>query len=92
LLFIVEEEGEFFNLLKSVPEAIFAAPEVQFAVKARLALQDNNYVLYFKMTKQADYLMACLMHKYFTAVRKKALKTMTRAYRVSFHSILPTRY
>ena len=57
------------------------SPEVTFALKVFSSLNSNNYVRFFKLLRSASYLNACIMHRYFTQVRSRALQTMTKAYR-----------
>ena len=54
--------------------------EVKFALEVFSSLNSNNFVRFFKLLKSASYLNACIIHRYFTQVRRSALRVMTRAY------------
>uniref|UniRef100_A0A3Q3QX71 Germinal-center associated nuclear protein n=1 Tax=Monopterus albus TaxID=43700 RepID=A0A3Q3QX71_MONAL len=58
------------------------SPEVKFAVHAFAAVNSNNFVRFFKLVKGASYLASCLLHRYFSQVRKRALKTLNMAHTV----------
>lgn len=58
------------------------SPEVKFAVHAFAAVNSNNFVRFFKLVKGASYLASCLLHRYFSQVRAKALKTLNMAHTV----------
>lgn len=45
------------------------SPEVKFAVHVFAALDNNNFVRFFKLVKRASYLASCLLHGYFNQVR-----------------------
>ncbi|KAH0621750.1 hypothetical protein JD844_023369 [Phrynosoma platyrhinos] len=57
--------------------------EVRFAVQAFAALNSNNFVRFFKLVQKASYLNACLLHCYFSQIRRDALKSLNIAYTVS---------
>lgn len=81
------ESNDFFDLIFSFRKAmqyrieVRNSSEVKFALEVFSSLNSNNYVRFFKLLKSASYLNACIMHRYFTQVRSRALRTMTRAYR-----------
>lgn len=53
------------------PEVQQAAP-VQLVLRLRCAMADNDYVAFFHLMRRAPYLLACLAHAYFPAVRAAA--------------------
>ena len=55
-------------------------PHTKFALQAYFALSSNNYIRFFRLVKNASFAQACIMHRYFTQVRNKALLTMMRGY------------
>lgn len=57
---------------------LFARP--QFALSVFIARRDNNYVRFFNLLRNADYLQSCLMFKYVETTRKAALKIMWKSY------------
>ena len=48
------------------------AEPVQLVIKMRTALAANNYVSFFATVRTAPYLLACLAHSYFRAIRASA--------------------
>lgn len=62
-------------------------PFVKRAIKAREALSTNDYYSYFKIIKEAPYVMKCLMHSFSFEVRKNAImaKDSSRAKNVSLY-------
>jgi len=56
------------------------SPEVKFALEVFSSLNSNNFVRFFKLVNSASYLNACIIHRYFTQVRRSALMVMTKAY------------
>ena len=59
---------------------VLNSSEVKFALEVFSSLNSNNFVRFFKLLKSASYLNACIMHRYFTQVRRSALRVMTKAY------------
>lgn len=49
-----------------------------------IAKKENDYYKFFRLVQEADYLTACLMHRFFGTVRQRALETMNKVYRGSF--------
>ena len=56
------------------------SPEVKFALEVFSSLNSNNFVRFFKLLKSASYLNACILHRYFTQMRRSALRVMAKAY------------
>lgn len=54
---------------------------INYALQVYAALNSNNYVRFFRLVKGGSFLCACIMHRYFTQVRKKALQILIKAYR-----------
>lgn len=54
--------------------------QLQFALKVYSAVDKNNYVLFFKLVRSTTYLNACILLRYFTQVRIKALRTILKCY------------
>lgn len=57
---------------KAMRPEVQAASSVQLVVRLRCALSVNNYVAFFREVRGAPYLLACLSHAYFPAVRAAA--------------------
>ncbi|WKY03936.1 hypothetical protein Q1695_005146 [Nippostrongylus brasiliensis] len=54
---------------------------VRLAIQLASALQNNNYVRFFRLLKnEATFLQCCICHRYFVTVLSKALLTMMTAY------------
>lgn len=52
-----------------------------FAIKVFNALDNNNYVRFFRLVKEkATYLQACILLRYFNDVRARALARIVKAY------------
>lgn len=67
-----ESRLQFYTSLQAMrPEVQQAAP-VQLVLRLRCAMADNNYVAFFQLMRRAPYLLACLAHAYFPAVRAAA--------------------
>ena len=55
-------------------------PEIKFVLQVYSALNTNNYVRFFRLVKRSSFSNACIMHRYFTQVRNRALTSMMRTY------------
>ena len=83
LLLRMDDHGPFRNsastflaVLRAAPSDVQRSPEVQFALDARRAYAAVNAPAFFALvrSKRCSYLQACLLHKYFDALRYKALE------------------
>lgn len=54
---------------------------INYALQVYAALNSNNFVRFFRLVRGGSFLCACIMHRYFTQVRKKALQILIKAYR-----------
>lgn len=59
--------------------SVRSSPEVSFAIKVFTALDNNNYVKFFKLVRNTTYLNACILLRYFNDVRLQAVKRMIKA-------------
>lgn len=50
------------------------------AFEAALAFKSNNYVKFFNIIEKADYLSSCILHRYISEARRRALQIIVRAY------------
>lgn len=66
--------------VKQLPADILHSPEIQFALSIYLAMESNNYVKFFSLVRTTTYMNACILLRYFTQVRVKALSIMLKAY------------
>ncbi|KAK6057337.1 SAC3/GANP family protein, partial [Cooperia oncophora] len=66
---------------------------VRLALQLSGALQNKNYVRFFRLLKkEATFLQCCICHRYFNTVLSNALLTMMTAYGRSAAFLLDTRY
>lgn len=73
-------DSNFLWEVKQLPDDILHSPEIQFAIKVFLAIESNNYVKFFSLVRSTTYMNACILLRYFTQVRVKALQIMMKAY------------
>ncbi|XP_009232349.4 germinal-center associated nuclear protein [Pongo abelii] len=76
-------KGDILREVQQFHPAVRNSSEVKFAVQAFAALNSNNFVRFFKLVQSASYLNACLLHCYFSQIRKDALRALNFAYTVS---------
>ncbi|KFP70792.1 Germinal-center associated nuclear protein, partial [Acanthisitta chloris] len=76
-------KGDILREVQQFHPEVRNSPEVRFAVQAFAALNSNNFVRFFKLVQAASYLNACLLHGYFSQIRKDGLKSLNIAYTVS---------
>ncbi|XP_041056283.1 germinal-center associated nuclear protein [Carcharodon carcharias] len=76
-------EGDILREVQQFRPTVRNSPEVKLAVQAFAALNNNNFVRFFKLVRAASYLNACILHRYFKQVRREALKTLNFAFTVS---------
>uniref|UniRef100_A0A182RFJ5 Germinal-center associated nuclear protein n=1 Tax=Anopheles funestus TaxID=62324 RepID=A0A182RFJ5_ANOFN len=75
-------DGNFLWELRQLPEAIIHSREIQFALSVYFALEENNFVRFFQLVQSTSYMNACILLRYFTQVRQKALEILRKAYAV----------
>uniref|UniRef100_A0A182P4R2 Germinal-center associated nuclear protein n=1 Tax=Anopheles epiroticus TaxID=199890 RepID=A0A182P4R2_9DIPT len=75
-------DGNFLWELRQLPEAIIHSKEIQFALSVYFALEENNFVRFFQLVRSTSYMNACILLRYFTQVRQKALDILRKAYAV----------
>lgn len=80
VLLNLNESGNFLWEIKQLEKSILNSKELRFALDVYFALANNNYVKFFNLVRDASYMSACLMLRYFTQVRMKALSIIMRAY------------
>jgi len=73
-------QGDTLRSVQNLSESIRSSPEVCFALKVFSALNNNNYCKFFKLVREATYLQACIIFRYFNQVRRKALETIVKSY------------
>ncbi|XP_076100154.1 germinal-center associated nuclear protein-like isoform X3 [Mytilus galloprovincialis] len=78
-------EGDILRETQQLRPAVRNTQYINFAVQVHSSLNSNNFVRFFKLVKKASFLQACIMHRYFTQVRSRALLTLIKAYRPKSH-------
>ena len=66
--------------MQQLPYDVRESPEVRFGVGVYLALNGNNYIRFFRLVRSATFLQACILHRYFTQIRTRALQCVLRTY------------
>lgn len=74
------QNTNFLWEVKQLRDDIRQSPEIHFAIKVYLAFESNNYVRFFQLVRSTTYMNACILLRYFTQVRVKALEIMFKAY------------
>eukprot|EP01113_Clastostelium_recurvatum_P044514 TRINITY_DN7527_c0_g1_i8.p1 TRINITY_DN7527_c0_g1~~TRINITY_DN7527_c0_g1_i8.p1 ORF type:complete len:2087 (+),score=538.50 TRINITY_DN7527_c0_g1_i8:73-6333(+) len=73
-------DAETLGVVMSTPAHVRAAPEMKFAMEVMQAMHNGNFVRFFKLLRDASFLEACLMHRRFYTVRRRALEVMRKAH------------
>lgn len=73
-------ESDILREIQQFPSYIRESEEIKFAISIFNAVNSNNYVKFFRLVRKTTYLNACLLHRYFSQVRIKALHTILKAY------------
>jgi hypothetical protein len=72
-------DGSVLDKIKHYSPSIRSSREVTFALMVVQAVNDNNFVKFFKLVRQSSFLCACILHRYFSQIRLKALQTLNNA-------------
>ncbi|KAI1884892.1 hypothetical protein AGOR_G00214560 [Albula goreensis] len=75
-------DGDILREVQQFRSEVRNSTEVNFAVQAFAALNNNNFVRFFKLVRAASYLAGCILHRYFNQVRREALRALNVAYTV----------
>ncbi|XP_063706496.1 protein xmas [Culicoides brevitarsis] len=73
-------DGNFLWEFQQFSDVVLKSPELKFALKVYQAIANNNYVKFFQLVQETTYLNACILLRYFTQVRLKAVLTLLKAY------------
>ncbi|XP_055531058.1 protein xmas-like [Wyeomyia smithii] len=73
-------DGNFLWEIKQLPADILHSMEIRFALQVYFALENNNYIRFFRLVRQTSYMNACILLRYFNQIRTRAVETMLRAY------------
>ena len=74
------QRSEMLNDLRSARPAVLLSSDVQLALAANRAYHADNIVEFFRLVQRASYLQACVLHKYFSKMRSRALEVMNATY------------
>ncbi|KAH8419680.1 hypothetical protein KR009_000867, partial [Drosophila setifemur] len=76
-------DANFLWDIGQLPAELQSCPEIRQAIQFYLALQDTNFVRFFKLLReeQTSYLSACILVTYFPRLRVLALHRLIQAYR-----------
>ena len=74
------QKSEMLNDLRSARPAVLQSPDVQLALAANRAYHANNIIEFFRLVRSASYLQACVLHKYFSKMRSRALEVVNATY------------
>ena len=73
-------EGDTIRAILTLEKWVRDSPEIKLVLGIFMALNNNNYVKFFKLVRKASLLQGCILLRYFYQVRFRALNTMVRAY------------
>ncbi|KAJ2949193.1 hypothetical protein O0L34_g6136 [Tuta absoluta] len=74
-------DANFWWEIKQLPLETQKSPPIIFAIKVFNALDNNNYVRFFRLVRtEATYLQACILLRYFNDVRARALARVVKAF------------
>lgn len=76
------QDSNFLWEVKQLPLSIQQSAEVRFGIDVFKALEQNNYVRFFKLVRRTTYMNACILLRYFSQVRGRALATIVKAYSI----------
>ncbi|XP_078672133.1 germinal-center associated nuclear protein-like isoform X2 [Branchiostoma floridae x Branchiostoma belcheri] len=76
-------QGDILREVQQLRPEVRNSPQMKFALQVFSALNNNNFVRFFKLLWAAPYLPACIMHRYLTQVRTQSIKVMNRAYSIT---------
>lgn len=80
ILLNLNDSGNFLWEIKQLNRDTLGSSEIRFALDAYFAISHNNYVKFFDLVRGSTYLTACILMRYFTQVRMKALQTIMTSY------------
>lgn len=73
-------DSNFLWEVKQLRSEILHSPEIRFAINVYLAMESNNYVKFFSLVRSTTYMNSCILLRYFTQVRVRALNVMLKSY------------
>ncbi|GFR69715.1 MCM3 minichromosome maintenance deficient 3associated protein [Elysia marginata] len=76
-------QGDTLREVQQLRPEIRESAHIYFALKAYHALNSSNYVRFFRLIKDATFLNACILHRYFNQIRGQALRIIMKAHRAT---------
>nr|TKW36194.1 hypothetical protein SEVIR_2G424600v2 [Setaria viridis] len=70
------EPAELSLDLAKMSREIRGSPEILFAREVARACRIGNFIAFFRLSRKATYLQACLMHAHFAKLRRQALASL----------------
>ncbi|CRL01712.1 CLUMA_CG014928, isoform A [Clunio marinus] len=80
VLLNLNESGNFLWEIKQLEKSILNSKEVRYALDVYFAVANNNYVKFFNLVRETSYMNACILLRYFTQVRIKAINIIMKSY------------
>ncbi|KAG1669951.1 Germinal-center associated nuclear protein [Nymphon striatum] len=78
--------GDILREVQQLSPEVRKSSHVNFALNVLSAFNSQNYARFFKLLYRGSFLHSCILHRYFTEVRTKALYIIVKAYCPSNHS------
>lgn len=72
--------GNFLWEIKQLEKRLIDSKEIRFALQVYFAIENSNYVRFFKLVKETSYMNACVLLRYFNQIRLKAIQITIRSY------------
>lgn len=69
---------EIQQKIETFPLEVLMSNEIKFVMRVISAVRENNYITFFNLINEANYLMACLMFLFIKKVRVKAINALIR--------------
>ncbi|OQR72885.1 hypothetical protein BIW11_01223 [Tropilaelaps mercedesae] len=73
------KEGNIAKMITDLEPELRRDPLVKLAISAMNAIGGGNYRRFFKIVRQAPYLVACILHRYFIEVRRHAFRVLAKS-------------
>lgn len=86
------QDCNFLWEIKQLPVHLQHSVELRFAIQIYLAMENNNYVKFFALVRQTTYMNACILLRYFTQIRLRALHIILKAYAPRNATIMSISY
>lgn len=85
-------DSNFLWEIKQLKSKVQKSREIRFAISVYLAMDSNNYVKFFNLVRETNYLNACILMRYFVQIRTKALHIILKSYTPRTPISFPIRF